>query len=374
MAVFYSFFSYLGKIGISEDWRGFLLGLEPMTAFALRLLIIPMLHIRNAVNVMMIALSMLVVALCSYLWALSIPSLIMLRIFHGAAFVLLVSAGMAIVVHLIPKEKSAQGFGIVSVGILVPYAVMPLITDYLLGYVHSEVRIYAGITVMALPGIILLEILRRRLKKLPFKDSRTLMRRPGKEDLKQNFRKAAISLILAVSLLIYFSYSTVFFFMKTYAGDAALGQAGMFFTIATLVMIGVRVLGGPFFDRFDKGLALIVFMFQLMLCFVFFGRAHTPSMFYLLAGYYGLCIGVILPMLNAALFLESSPSLRGLNTNLSLFMMDAGFFFSPYIGGVILAAGFSYRFLFDICAGLLTLSLALLMIFKFITPRRLEDT
>ena len=48
MSVFYSFFSYLGHIGIPEKWRGFLLGLEPMTAFVLRLAIIPRLHLGNA--------------------------------------------------------------------------------------------------------------------------------------------------------------------------------------------------------------------------------------------------------------------------------------------------------------------------------------
>ena len=65
MAVFYSFFSYLEKIGIPVEWRGFLLGLEPMSAFSLRLAIIPLLHLGNAAGVMLLALLMLVVALAS---------------------------------------------------------------------------------------------------------------------------------------------------------------------------------------------------------------------------------------------------------------------------------------------------------------------
>ncbi len=41
VSVFYSFYYYLGAIGIPLVWRGFLVGLEPMAAFALRLFVLP---------------------------------------------------------------------------------------------------------------------------------------------------------------------------------------------------------------------------------------------------------------------------------------------------------------------------------------------
>jgi MFS family permease len=362
MSVFYSFFENLGKISIPVEWRGLLLGLEPMSAFALRLAVIPLLHLGNAVRVMMLALVMLIVALCSYLWALTIPSLIVLRIFHGAAFVLLVSASMSLAVHLIPKEKSAQGFGMLSVMILVPYAVMPLVTDGLLPYVPNEAHIYAGVTVMALPGMVVLEILRRRLARSSATLDGALMVRPSVEELRQNLKQLNVILILAISLLLYLSYATVFFFMKSFAKGAGLGQGGMFFTIATLVMIAVRVFGGTAFDRLNKVRVLQVFAAQLILCFGLFGFAGSIHMFYLLAAYYGLCFGVFAPMLSATMFLASALRLRGLNTNLGLFMMDAGFFLSPYLGGALVAAGVSVAALFNICAGFLALILALLMV------------
>ena len=57
MAVFYSFFSYLERIDIPAEWRGFLVGLEPMSAFVLRLAAVPMLHVGNAATAMLIALT-----------------------------------------------------------------------------------------------------------------------------------------------------------------------------------------------------------------------------------------------------------------------------------------------------------------------------
>ena len=60
VSVFYSFYHYLGTIGIPVAWRGFLVGLEPMAAFALRLFVIPWISIRNAVTVLLASLILII--------------------------------------------------------------------------------------------------------------------------------------------------------------------------------------------------------------------------------------------------------------------------------------------------------------------------
>ena len=363
MAVFYSFFSYLERIGIPAEWRGFLVGLEPMSAFVLRLAAVPMLHAGNAASAMLIALSMIVAALCSYGWVISIPGLIALRIFHGAAFVLLVSASMALVVHFIPKEKSGQGFGFVSVSVLVPYAIMPLVTEILLRYTQNEAQIYRGVTILAAPGFVFLLMLRKRLKSLLGGMERALISRPKLDEIRQNLKEPRIILLLAVNLFLYLCYASVFFFMKGYAAANSISEVGGFFTIATLVMIALRLSGGLFFDKIDKMRMLQVFTFLLVPCLVLFGYMKTDRTLYLMAGYYGLCIGFIMPLLNASLFDVSPPHLRGVNTNLALFVMDAGFFLSPYVGGAYIASGHSFSSIFNICAGFILINLVLLILF-----------
>jgi MFS family permease len=374
MSVFYSFFSYLGRIGVPAEWRGFLVGLEPMSAFALRLAVIPLIHIGNAAGVMILSLLMTIVALSSYTWAVTIPSLIALRIFHGAAFVLLVSASMAIVVYLIPKERSAQGFGIVSVTTLVPYAVMPLVTEALLPSVRTEAHIYAGVTLLAFPGIGLLVILRKRLGQALQATRASLARRPSLKDLHQNLRHPGVVMILGVNLLLYLCYATVFFFVKGYFKAIESGDPGRFFTIATVMMIAVRVVGGRFFDRLNKMKILLASVCLLIPWFLLVNCLRSPLMIYLSAGYYGLCIGIIFPLLNSVLYEVSPEQLRGLNTNLALFMMDSGFFLSPYAGGMLLAAGRSFAALFNICAGLLACAAGLLALLTRFQATRLEDT
>ncbi|MFB3905717.1 MAG: MFS transporter [Acidobacteriota bacterium] len=370
MSVFYSFFGYLARIGIPAEWRGFLVGLEPMSAFALRLAVVPLLTLRNAATAMLVALVMLVVALCSYVEVATIPGLVVLRMFHGAAFVLLVSASMTLMVHFIPKAKSGQGFGLASLSVLVPYAIMPPMTEILLTRTRNEAEIYRWITLLAAPAFVLLLFLRRRLNSRLGRIDEALARRPASAEIRQNLRRPSIVLILTVNLFLYLCYASVFFFMKGNLATRSIAEVGGFFTVSTLVMIGTRLSGTLFFDEIDKTKMLQVGMLVLAPCFILLGQVNSDRMLYLLAGYYGLCIGLIVPLLNALLFAASPPQVRGVNTNLSLFLMDAGFFLSPYAGGVFLAAGYSYASLFNVCAGLTVVDLVLLLVlgnFKGVT-------
>lgn len=360
MAVFYSFFGYLERIGIPLEWRGLLVGLEPMAAFALRLVVIPLLHLGNAARAMLVALVMIVVALASYGWVVSLEGLMLLRVFHGAAFVLLVSSTMAVLVHVIPKERSGEGFGIVSVSVLIPYAVMPPVTEALLPHVGSEAQIYRGVTVLAAPAFLILLGLRRRIRLAVAGAGGPLARRPTHEEMRGNLRESRVLLLLTVNLLLYLCYATVFFFLKEHGVRSGILRVAPFFTISTLVMIALRLSGGLWFDKVNKVKVLGVFMGLLVPCFVLLARIDSAAMLAVAAVAYGLCLGVVFPLLNAALFEISPPRLRGLNTNLALFMMDAGFFLSPYAGGLLLAAGGSASMLFTFGGGFLALNVLLL--------------
>ncbi|MBN2436992.1 MAG: hypothetical protein JXL20_00145, partial [Deltaproteobacteria bacterium] len=160
ISVFYGFYHYLGVIEIPVVWRGFLVGLEPLSAFALRLFVLPWLHIRNAFGVLLVSLILLIFVSFSYLWVTTVPVMIALRIIHGAVFVLITSSAVALLVHFIPKERSTQGFSFISVVTLIPYAVIPLLTELLLPSVQSEAVIYASVSVFSAVAIALLLALR----------------------------------------------------------------------------------------------------------------------------------------------------------------------------------------------------------------------
>ena len=359
IAVFYSFYNYLGKIGIPAEWKGIILGLEPMAAFFLRPLVISRLHARNAPNLMTASLLMLVAALISYVHVVSIPGLILLRIFHGAVFVLLVSAAFTLVVNFIPGEKSAQGFSVTSLSSLIPYAVMPPVTEWLLRYTNNEAVIYAGMAVIAVPAIVLLLFFKKRILSALMRFEGIPSSRPTMADVRDDLGNRDIVLLFGVNFFVYISHAMVFFFMKDFSIHAGMQNVGAFFSIYTAVMIAVRLIGGKALDRLHKLRVLAFSLLALAICLLGLSQTRSPGLFFVLAACYGLCIGVGIPMLNAAVFTLSPPHYRGLNTNLSLFMMDAGFFLGPYLGGALVAAGWGIAVTLQCCVVFLFLGFGL---------------
>jgi predicted MFS family arabinose efflux permease len=362
VSVFYGFYHYLGVIGIPLAWRGFLVGLEPMAAFALRLFVIPWIQARNAYTVLMVSLFLMIAASCSYLWVVTVPSMVLLRIVHGAAIVLLTSAVIALIVQFIPKEKSAQGFSIVSISTMIPYSVMPTLTEALLPQVRSEAVIYAGVSIFSGVSVFLLAALRNRLTAVLRNMDTALTRRPRMDEIRENFQQRSVVFLLCTAFLVYLAHATVFYFMKDLSLQTAIGDMGPFFTISMATMIAVRAFGSLIFDRMNKRRTLQFGLALLILCLAALPHSSAHMPFYLLAGLYGFCMGLILPLLNALLFLESPPPLRGLNTNLTMFTMDAGYFIMPYMGGMIIAFGAGFDVLYYIGAGFILLSLS------FVTP------
>ena len=364
VSVFYSFFHYLDNIGIHPGWRGFLTGLEPMTAFALRLFIIPLIGPKDATRLIMGSLMMMVVTSCAYPWAVTVPALVVLRIFHGAVFVLLTSAIMVLIVMFIPKEKSGQGFGTISVAAMIPYAVVPPATEILLPHVASEAIIYAGFSIFAILAIGLIALVRQRIENALADMEGALMRRPYISEIRNNLGNRQVMMLLLITLMMYLCHATVFYFMKDLSIQNRIGSTGYFFTICMAAMIAVRTLGGPAFDKTDRTNTLMAGFIFLSMCFILFSRTDNSLFFYCLAGCYGLSVGIILPQINALIFSFSAPGLRGMNTNLGLFVMDMGYFITPYLGGAILELNARYAVLFDAGAGLALLSLALTAVLK----------
>jgi len=361
VSVFYGFYHYLGTIGIPIEWRGFLVGLEPMSAFILRLFVLPWLHVRNAFSVTMVSLVMLIAASCTYLWVTSVPAMIVLRIFHGAVFVLLTSAVISLVVNFIPGDRSGQGFSAISIATMIPYAVIPPLSEALLPYVRNEADIYAAVSIFSVVAICFLIALRGRIGDALRGMDGVLMHRPNISEIRENLRMRSVIVLLASIFLIYLAHATLFYFLKDLTLQIRTGDVGLFFTISMAAMISVRSLGAALFDRIDKLSTLRKALALLIPCLILLPLAALPVTYYLMAALYGLCMGVILPLLNAVLFSSSPPPLRGLNTNMTLFTMDVAYCLVPYLGGMVIANGAGFDALFYLAAGFVMLTLALIV-------------
>lgn len=348
LAIFYGFNAYLERQGIDPAWRGALLALEPAAAFVLRPVVSPLLNLGNGVRAMGLGLATVMAALAGYSIADGLAALALVRVLHGTGFVLLVSAVISVLVHYVPKERSGQGFGIFSIMTLLPYALMPPFVESLLPGAGDEASVYLLAAPLFLPAFLLLFPLGRRTRALAAALPQRARTRPSLDDIRCDLSTPGVARLLLANLLVFTATTVVFFHMKDHLAGLGSANPGLFFSISTAATILVRVACGPLLDRVNRAAMLAAFLPVLGLCLYLFGAASGPGGIMALAGLYGVCLGFIMPQLNAAMFVISPPHLRGLNTNLMLFTMDGGYWLGPLLAGFLSAGGLGHAGVFGL--------------------------
>ena len=345
MAVFFQFYLYLHTLPIASEWYGLLIAIFSVTGLILRPLISPFLHSGNARTWMLISAAGVTLSLLGYNLAETFWSMFLVRSLHGIAYVVLGVALYACIVGFIPASKSGQAFGLVTVITLLPFAVIPPILD---SVTH---RLGGFVSVLNLAALLMLLVFPlSMIVKTPVGDTqRGTGQRVSGRDLVQNLKDHRVSMLLLLMLLLYSSYTPVFFFLEGYAKKTGLSNPGLFFTLSTLSEIGVRLFAGSLFDRMNKVLLSAGSLAAIGLGYLALAHLSGPIMFYGLGIFLGLGWGVVMPVLNALMFDISPPHLKGLNTNLGVQMFQGGFFIGPILGSLILTHS-DFKALYYLCA------------------------
>ena len=356
IAIFYSFYSYLTELGIPPAWRGPLLALEPLTALLVRPVLGRFLTLGNSVRFMRMGLCLATLALLCYPFTTAIAALALVRVLHGLGFVILVGGLMGVLTVVLPREKSAQGFGLFSVTILLPYAIMPPFVELVLPHLPGHGAAYALAAPLMLPAFLLLGPLGRRTRALAQTLHPSHLIKPSWTEVRQGLGKPSVALLIAANLFLVTAHSIIFFFMRDYAVLLGAGNPGMFFSYANAATIALRVTCGHLLDRVDKGRLLTLAFLGLAVLVPLFGWAGIPPALFGMAVLYGAGMALTMPLLNASMLQVSPPNLRAYNANLMMVAVDAGFFAGPFLGGMLLAAGLSHAGLFSVSGGFMLLA------------------
>jgi predicted MFS family arabinose efflux permease len=148
-----------------------------------------------------------------------------------------------------------------------------------------------------------------------------------------SLRCPAVFMLLLSALLFFCGYSGVFFYLKRFGAVRGMANAGLFFTIATVIMILARLFGGWLFDRCNKVALCVAALLAVTVSYALLPLCASSRELFLLAGLSGLGWGIAMPLQAAIMFDVSTPQARGLNQNLLIVMMQAGFFLGPLLGG-----------------------------------------
>lgn len=349
MAVFFQFNQYLQTLGIDQKWSGFIIGAFSLTALIVRPIISPFLHESNSRLWIIISAIGIIICLCMYNFGVTPAAMLIIRICHGLAYVVMATAVLSGLVAIIPANRSAQAFSIMSGLTLLPFAIAPPLVGPLS-------KITGGFaSVLDLFGLAMFLVFPLAIFGLKG-SAGSQIKEPNSGALHENLestqealvqeKRAKISwryflknitnkqvvFLLMATLAIWSAFTVVFFYLKDFAQEVGLVNAGLFFTLSTISEIGVRFAAGSYLDRFDKTKSLALSLIWLILASVIMSNIWDSAVFYTMGVVFGLGWGIAIPLLSGLMFDISPADLRGLNTNLSMEMFQGGYFVGPLVG------------------------------------------
>ena len=121
----------------------------------------------NAARWATVGLLMLIGCGFSYLYARSVPSLLAVRLAHGAAVYLLSASSMALLTENIPTERSGKAFSLYSIALLLPYSIVPAAFDAVSPRMSSLAVGYRDMSLFLVPALGMVFLINRRRKRRP---------------------------------------------------------------------------------------------------------------------------------------------------------------------------------------------------------------
>lgn len=346
LAVFFDFQKYLESLHLPTHWLGPLVSADASATLVVQILITPLLNVRNARRGAYVGTILYAVALVSYQWAISPVAILLVRLLNGCGFAFLIASLMVLLVPAVPVSRSGYAFGIISMVRLVPYAMIPPI----LGFLSLRPEDFcSGVAVTAFIMVALLPMIWMMRSQVSSESPAQRQSQPALSSLGRNLLDRPIATLLLVTLLLNSGYVIVFYYIRQYATTINVRNPGLFFTIATTLMIATRLFGAAFLDRLDKRHLAMWTQMLLVAAYLLLVFGQGEALFFLTAFLAGLGWGVTFPLVNALLFERSRPEFRGANMNAGMIMYQAGFFLGSFLGGEVLVHS-GYVALFSLCA------------------------
>ncbi|TIH17147.1 MFS transporter [Marinifilum sp. JC120] len=333
ISVYYSLNVYLQGLGFTKSLSGLLISVYSLSGMFMYAAVSNRITVVNAYKFMFVGMLLVSVSGCGYLYIHEFLPLLLLRIGQGVGIFMVLAPCVTILVSMVSSDNVGSAFSLYSTALLLPYAVMPHVSEQLGPLVDGPAWIYAA-TAGLIPIAFLLTLFLR------YRTSR--MEKHGQEkgeplsvrESYANLLRLKILSVLAVNGVYFMIFTGLFFLFQDFAHSRGVVRAGYFFSLQMGVMIAIRLFGGAVFDRFSKrGLIVTAFMLTA-LGFALLSYLHDESMLLPIAVVFGVGMGLSAPALNSLMFVVSEPRFRSFNVNMMMFTVHMGAFLGPFIGGI----------------------------------------
>ena len=323
---------------------------------------------RSRKLVVLIGFGVVAIAPLGYLFAKSIPLLLLIRVFHGISIAAYTTGSSALVVDLSPVENRGEVIGYMSLTNPIGMALGPAIGSFLqaqMGYTPLFVFSFAlGVLGFLFacqvqePRIIPLSV-----GELTTGDSTNASSvNPDSEKFWQLLGSPRLRIPTLVMLLFGLIFGAVTTFVALYIREAKVDlNPGWFYTAAAMSSFCTRFVTGRASDRFGRGLFITVSLVFYSLSMLLLSFAQSPVSF-LLAGFLeGIGSGTLIPSMIALISDRSHAYERGRVFSLCIGGLDVGIAIAGPVFGTF-AQQLGYQGIFSFSLGF-----ALLALIIFIT-------
>ncbi|MEG5057157.1 MFS transporter [Microcoleus sp. A2-C5] len=346
---------YVQSVGGTKQQIGFVMG-----AFAIGLLLSrPQLgkiaDSRGRKQVLLLGVSVAALAPIGYVFAQSVPLLLVLRAFHGISIAAFTTAYSALVTDLSPPGKRGELIGYMSLVSPIGLAFGPAIG----GFVQAGVG-YTALFVMSAAFATIALFITTKIAEPNFAEltkSDSLSEDKNTQKYWQMLWNPRVRIPALVLLLVGLIFGTLSTFMPLFIQETQVNlNPGLFYSTAAVASFGVRLLTGRASDKYGRGLfisgGLICYSVSMLLLYF----ANTSNAFLLAALFEGTAGGTVMPMMVTLMSDRCEPQERGRLFSLCIGGFDLGIALAgPTLGFVAEQVG--YRNMFGLAAGLAVLAL-----------------
>ncbi|MGH2412914.1 MAG: MFS transporter [Microcystaceae cyanobacterium] len=294
-----------------------------------------------------------------YLFAKSIPVLMILRAFHGISIAAFTTGYSALVVDLSPIKQRGELIGYMSLAVPVGMAIGPALGGFL-----QQSTGYTPLFLVSATSGFLAFLLANQVKEdttyptiYPHKTTANKPNRSFWQLLSSPSLLVPTMILLLIGLL--FGTLATFFPLFVRQIDPHF-NIGLFYTVAAIASFAVRIFTGRASDLYGRGLfislSLVCYALSMLLLF----WATTPEAFLMAAIFEGSGGGLLIPMILALLSDRSLAHERAQVFAICTSGFDVGIAIAgPILGYLTVAIALGYREMFALAGSLAIVALLL---------------
>lgn len=316
--------------------------------------------------VVLIGVGVVAIAPLGYLFAGSIPLLMLIRVFHGISIAAYTTGSSVLIVDLSPVEKRGEVIGYMSLSNPIGMALGPALGGFLQEQAGYTPLFLASFILGVLSFVLAFQVEEPRLTPVeaPLVDAQssefptdTLSVKPEKDKFWQLLGSPRLRIPTLVMLLVGLIFGSVATFVALYIREANIDlNAGWFYTAAAMSSFCSRFFAGRASDRYGRGLFITVGLVCYTVSMLLLSQAQSGVAF-LLAGFIeGSGAGTLIPAIVALISDRSHSHERGRVFALCIGGFDVGLAIAgPVFGNFAQQLG--YQGIFSLSLGIAFLAL-----------------